>query len=100
MPYTSYEMDWVVILLSVSDAHRFEQLKVLLKSIGLSRWHVPQTCQLIAAILHLGNLEFTIDRSRGVDAAVVRNADALALAAEFLGVQPSTLDLETTLLQD
>ena len=45
------------------DAHRFEQLDVTLKTIGLSKRHVAQTCQLIAAILHLGNLEFTIDRS-------------------------------------
>jgi hypothetical protein len=28
---------------------------------GFSKRHVAQTCQLIAAILHLGNLEFTID---------------------------------------
>ena len=68
------------------DAHRFEQLKVALKTIGLSKRHIAQTCQLIAAILHLGNLEFTIDRSRDVDAAVVRNTDILALVADFLGV--------------
>jgi len=74
------------------DAHRFEQLKVALKTIGLSKRHVAQTCQLIAAILHLGNLEFTIDRSRDVDAAVVRNTDILALVADFLGVQPSALE--------
>ncbi|KAI6019144.1 glycosyltransferase family 2 protein [Pisolithus marmoratus] len=74
------------------DAHRFEQLKVALKTVGLSKRHVAQTCQLIAAILHLGNLEFTIDRSRDVDAAVVRNVDSLALVAEFLGVQPSALE--------
>ncbi|KAH9984858.1 glycosyltransferase family 2 protein [Russula vinacea] len=55
------------------DAQRFEQLKR----------HVAQTCQLIAAILHLGNLEFTIDRARDVDAAVVRNQEVLALVAEF-----------------
>ncbi|KAG6333627.1 hypothetical protein ID866_5463 [Astraeus odoratus] len=74
------------------DAHRFEQLKVALKAVGLSKRHLAQTCQLIAAILHLGNLEFTIDRSRDVDAAVVRNTDTLALVAEFLGVQPSALE--------
>ncbi|KIJ64935.1 glycosyltransferase family 2 protein [Hydnomerulius pinastri MD-312] len=74
------------------DGNRFEQLKMALKSIGLSKRHVAQTCQLIAAILHLGNLEFTIDRGRDVDAAVVRNVDVLAIVAEFLGVQPSALE--------
>ncbi|KAF8836252.1 glycosyltransferase family 2 protein [Paxillus ammoniavirescens] len=74
------------------DANRFEQLKLALKSIGLSKRHVAQTCQLIAAILHLGNLEFTVDRGRDVDAAVVRNVDVLGIVAEFLGVQPSALE--------
>lgn len=44
---------------------------------------------LLAAILHLGDVEFTIDRGRGVDVAAVRNADVLGIAAEFLGSQPS-----------
>ena len=35
---------------------RFDQLKVALKTIGLSKCHVAQTCQLFMAILHLGNL--------------------------------------------
>ncbi|KAG6377242.1 P-loop containing nucleoside triphosphate hydrolase protein [Boletus reticuloceps] len=59
------------------NANRFEQLKMALKSVGLSKRHVAQTCQLVAAILHLGNIEFTIDRSRDVDAAVVRNPSTL-----------------------
>ena len=77
------------------DALRFEHLKHALKNAGFSKRHVAQTCQLIAAILHLGNLEFMIDRHRNVDAAVVRNTDALAMVAEFLGVTVSAL--ETTL---
>lgn len=74
------------------DANRFEQLKVALKTIGLSKRHVAQTCQLLAAILHLGNLEFTVDRGRDVDAAVVRNTDILGIVAEFLGVQAGALE--------
>ncbi|KAG1744846.1 glycosyltransferase family 2 protein [Suillus lakei] len=74
------------------DANRFEQLKVALKTIGLSKRHVAQTCQLLAAILHLGNLEFTVDRGRDVDAAVVRNTDVLGIVAEFLGVQAGALE--------
>jgi chitin synthase len=74
------------------DAQRFDQLKVALKAIGFSKRHVAQTCQLIASILHLGNLEFTIDRHRNEDAAVVRNTDILDVVAEFLGVQPQALE--------
>ncbi|KAG6376773.1 myosin head, motor domain-containing protein [Boletus reticuloceps] len=74
------------------DANRFEQLKMALKSVGLSKRHVTQTCQLVAAILHLGNIKFTIDRSRDVDAAVIQNVDVLSIVAKFLGVQPSALE--------
>jgi chitin synthase len=46
----------------------------------------------VAAILHLGNLEFTIDRHRNEDAAVVRNTDVLDIVADFLGIQPAALE--------
>lgn len=74
------------------DVNRFEQLKHALKTVGFSKRHVAQTCQLIAAILHLGNLEFIIDKKRNEDAAVVRNTDVLDLVAEFLGVSPNALE--------
>ncbi|KAG6369890.1 P-loop containing nucleoside triphosphate hydrolase protein [Boletus reticuloceps] len=79
------------------DTNRFKQLKIALKSIGLSKRHasVAQTCQILAAILHLGNLEFTIDRGRDVDTTVIRNTDVLGIVAALLSIPPSTL--ETTL---
>jgi chitin synthase len=74
------------------DALRFDQLKIALKTIGFSKRHVAQTCQLVAAILHLGNLEFIIDRHRNEDAAVVRNVDVLEIVSDFLGIHPSELE--------
>ncbi|KAH8833739.1 glycosyltransferase family 2 protein [Flagelloscypha sp. PMI_526] len=74
------------------DGARFDQLKTALKSIGFSKRHVAQTCQLVATIMHLGNLEFISERSRNEDAAVVRNVDLLELVADFLGVQPAALE--------
>ncbi|KAI6017629.1 P-loop containing nucleoside triphosphate hydrolase protein [Pisolithus microcarpus] len=62
-----------------NNAHRFKQLKVALKTVSLSKRHAVQACQVVAAILHLGNLEFTIDHLRDVNAAVVRNVNTLAL---------------------
>lgn len=75
------------------DTVRFEQLKIALKNIGLSKRHVAQTCQLLAAILHLGNIEFISDRHRNEDAAVVRNTEMLDLVAEFLGVTSPALEI-------
>ncbi|GBE89224.1 hypothetical protein SCP_1502370 [Sparassis crispa] len=75
------------------DAVRLDQLKVVLKSVGFSKRHVAQKCQLVAAaIFHLDNLEFHIDRSRNEDAAVVCNTDVLDIVADFLGVQPEALE--------
>ncbi|KAF8905955.1 glycosyltransferase family 2 protein [Gymnopilus junonius] len=74
------------------DGLRFDQLKIALKTIGFSKRHVAQTCQLVAAILHLGNLEFTIDRHRNEDAAVVRNTDLLEIVADFLGISAPALE--------
>ena len=77
---------------SGEDAARFNQLKQAFKAAGFSKRHVAQICQLVTAILHLGNLEFTIDHSRNADAAVVRNTDDLDIVSEFLGVHPDTLE--------
>jgi chitin synthase len=53
-------------------SHGSPQYPRWLSEHAFSKCHVAQTCQLIAAILHLGNLEFTIDRGRDVDAVVRR----------------------------
>lgn len=74
------------------DAARFEQLKLAFKTVGLSKRLVAQVCQLVAAILHLGNVDFVQDKSRNEEAAVVRNADVLHIVAEFLGVAPGALE--------
>ncbi|TIB15854.1 hypothetical protein E3P92_01552 [Wallemia ichthyophaga] len=74
------------------DAARFSQLKNAFKAAGFSKRHVAQICQLVTAILHLGNLEFTIDHARNPDAAVVRNTETLDIVAEFLGVHPDALE--------
>ncbi|EJU01525.1 glycosyltransferase family 2 protein [Dacryopinax primogenitus] len=74
------------------DSQRFDRLKMAMKSVGLSKRHIAQTFQLLAAILHLGNIDFTMDKSRNEDAAVVKNVDQLEIVADFLGVQPHALE--------
>jgi chitin synthase len=62
------------------------------QNVGFTKHLVAQTCQLIVAILHLGNLEFTVDWGHDVDAAIVHNQDVLALVAKLLGITPSALE--------
>ncbi|CED82854.1 glycosyltransferase family 2 protein [Phaffia rhodozyma] len=74
------------------DRTRFEQLKQAFKLVGMSKRLVAQVCQLVAAILHVGNLEFYIDHDKNPDAAIVRNWDVLETVSEFLGVRASALE--------
>ncbi|TFK68107.1 hypothetical protein BDN72DRAFT_879221 [Pluteus cervinus] len=75
-----------------SDHLRYDQLKSSLGAVGISKRHVPQIFQLLSAILHLGNLDFVIDRGRDEDAAVVRNRDILDIVSDFLGVSSTELE--------
>ncbi|BGP46627.1 hypothetical protein JCM10450v2_002474 [Rhodotorula kratochvilovae] len=79
-----------------SDATRFAQLKDAFKAVGFPKKAVASVCQVLAAILHLGNVEFLMDRNRNADSAVVKNPHVLELAAEFLGVDPSELEYALT----
>ncbi|BGP30551.1 hypothetical protein JCM10296v2_002306 [Rhodotorula toruloides] len=79
-----------------SDATRFSQLKEAFKAVGFPKKAVASICQVLAAILHLGNLDFHMDRSRNSDSAVIKNVHVLETAAEFLGVDPSELEYALT----
>ncbi|KAL7424340.1 hypothetical protein Q5752_000022 [Cryptotrichosporon argae] len=74
---------------SVDDASRFAQLKTAFKTIGMANSLVAQVCQLLAAIVHLGNLDFVADDLR--EGAVVINTDVLDTVADFLGVYSDSL---------
>ncbi|KAI5481543.1 chitin synthase, glycosyltransferase family 2 protein [Pseudohyphozyma bogoriensis] len=74
------------------DAAPFGQLKEAFKAIGFPKKVVASLCQILAAILHLGNIDFVIDRQRSTDAAVVKNQNVLQIVAEFLGVEPADLE--------
>ncbi|GAA5929616.1 uncharacterized protein JCM15063_004203 [Sporobolomyces koalae] len=79
-----------------SDSSRFVQLKEAFKAVGFPKKAVASICQLLAAILHLGNIDFVMDKRRNPDSAVVKNAHVLEIAAEFLGVEASELEYSLT----
>nr|ANG56511.1 chitin synthase 5.1 [Ustilago esculenta] len=74
------------------DAAKFNTLKLAFKNLGFSKRHVASICQVLAAILHLGNIEFHYDRQRTQDSATVRNPDVLDKVAEYLGIPSKSLD--------
>ncbi|KAF9933888.1 hypothetical protein FBU30_004056 [Linnemannia zychae] len=78
-------------LSGMDDAVEFGKLKNALKVLGFQKKQVAQIFQLLAAVLHLGNLTFMEDTSHTNDACVVRNVDSLIFVADILGVDPNAL---------
>ncbi|KAI8047961.1 P-loop containing nucleoside triphosphate hydrolase protein [Gilbertella persicaria] len=76
-----------------NDEIQFSELKSALKACGFKAKNVTQIFQLLAAILHLGNLQFTENTDTlAQEACVVKNTDVLDIVAVMLGVSPSKLE--------
>ncbi|KAI8338138.1 chitin synthase-domain-containing protein [Chlamydoabsidia padenii] len=81
-----------------------QQLKSSLKVIGFRKDVIHRIIQLVAAILHLGNLVFMDpSASSGQEAAYVKNTDTLDVVADMLGLDPrgleNVLTFKTTLIR-
>ncbi|PGH16842.1 hypothetical protein AJ79_01486 [Helicocarpus griseus UAMH5409] len=91
----------------VNDAEGFQQFKTALRKLEFPRSEIAEICQILACILHLGQLEFTTGQATttapeesggyshegGETVTIVKNKDVLAIIAAFLGL--SVDDLET-----
>ncbi|KAI8098085.1 chitin synthase-domain-containing protein [Gilbertella persicaria] len=87
---------------SEESKERYESLKASMKYLGLGKKHHAGIMQLIASILHLGQLQF-VDDTTLQEAAIVKNLETLELVSEFLGVDPRALEnaltYKTTLIK-
>jgi len=93
----------------VDDNGGFHHFKTALRKLEFPRSEIAEICQVLASILHIGQLDFMTSQSTtpaadesggyshegGEDITVVKNKDTLALVANFLGV--STYDLQQSL---
>ncbi|KAI9672400.1 MAG: hypothetical protein M1817_003422 [Caeruleum heppii] len=93
----------------VNDAEGFQHFKTALRKLEFPRSEIAEICQILASILHIGQLEFTTSQyttptgddsggfshEGGETVTVVKNKEVLAVVAAFLGV--SAADLETSL---
>ncbi|KAG1469534.1 hypothetical protein G6F56_003204 [Rhizopus delemar] len=76
-----------------TDAEQFEGLKAAMKTCGFRKEHIGRIIQLVATILHLGNLSFIDPAGTGTqEAAFVKNTELLDLVADFLGLDPHALE--------
>ncbi|EON63727.1 chitin synthase [Coniosporium apollinis CBS 100218] len=90
----------------VNDHEGFQHFKTALRKLEFPRSEIAEICQILAAILHIGQLEFMTTQSTtpaadesggyshegGEDITVVRNKDVLRIVAAFLGVGMQDLE--------
>lgn len=93
----------------INDSEGFQLFKTALRKLEFPRGEIAEICQILACILHIGQLEFessanttaTGDDSGGFShegaqtVTTIRNKDVLGIIAAFLGV--SSQDLQTTM---
>ena len=93
----------------INDSEGFHHFKTALRKLGFAQGDIAEICQILASILHIGQLEFTTSQSTipaaddsggyshegGETVTSVRNREVLGVVAAFLGL--SIQDLETSL---
>lgn len=93
----------------INDVEGFQHFKTALRKLEFAKHDVAEICQMLATILHIGQLEFETSKSTtpagdesggygaegGEDITTVKNRETLEIVAAFLGV--STEDLQTSL---
>ncbi|KAI8373247.1 chitin synthase-domain-containing protein [Blakeslea trispora] len=70
------------------DAQHYKDLKIAMRTVGLKKEHVSRIIQLLAAILHLGTLQFSSGVGEGL---TINNPEILDTIAELLGLEPEAL---------
>ena len=93
----------------INDTEGFQHFKTALRKLEFPRSEIAEICQILATILHIGQLEFMTSQTTtpaadesggyshegGEEVTVVRNKEVLQIIAAFLGL--SAADLETSL---
>lgn len=93
----------------INDTEGFQHFKTALRKLEFPRSEIAEICQILACILHIGQLEFhstqattpAADESGGYSheggemVTLVRNREVLSIVAAFLGL--SIQDMETSL---
>ena len=91
----------------VNDAEGFQHFKTALRKLEFPREDIAHMCEVLAAVLHIGQLEFQTSQSTtpagtesggyghegGEEITTVKNRECLTAVAAFLGVPEKDLEL-------
>lgn len=72
----------------INDAASYAEVREAMKVVGISSQEQKDIIQLVAGILHLGNINFVLTKN---NACQVSDTNVLQLAASILCVDPATL---------
>ncbi|KAL1957464.1 hypothetical protein VTO42DRAFT_6032 [Malbranchea cinnamomea] len=90
----------------INDVEGFQHFKTALRKLEFPRSEIAEICQILATILHIGQLEFVTGQATrtapeesggyshegGETITMVKNKDALEIVAAFLGVGADELE--------
>ncbi|PKY01607.1 chitin synthase E [Aspergillus campestris IBT 28561] len=90
----------------INDTEGFQHFKTALRKLEFPRSEIAEICQILAAILHLGQLDFISGQATttsaeesggyshegGETVTIVRNKDVLSIIAAFLGLGVEELE--------
>ncbi|KAL6056612.1 myosin-5 isoform X3, variant 2 [Balamuthia mandrillaris] len=76
----------------INDPKDFEEVQEAMQSLHFNPEEIEALFQTVAAILHLGNIEFTTGSAQRTASSEVKNKDQVGVAASLLGVPPAQLD--------
>jgi chitin synthase len=93
--------------IGINDSEGFQHFKTALRKLEFPRDEIAHICEVLAAILHIGQLEFHTSTSStpapdesggygqegGEEVTMVKNKDVLEIVAAFLGVREQDLEL-------
>jgi len=89
---TTYEYLSGERAINQTDEKNYGDLAVALKSLGIGRRTQRQIFQLLAAILHIGNIHFIDAENPQQDSCQIKNLDELEIVSEYLGIHPRNLE--------
>ena len=90
----------------INDAEGFQHFKTALRKLEFPRGDIAEICQVLAAILHIGQLDFGVGQATataaeesggyshegGESVTMVKNSETLGLVAAFLGLSAPELE--------
>ena len=76
----------------INDEEKYTELKMVMKSLGLNAKYQKYIFKLLAAILHLSNIEFEEADTQSSHEAQVSTGEVLEIVASLLGVEVFNLD--------